>query len=107
MNHYGFKSAPSSDAVFGEGMITAVANTAFGDGEFSDDEKKWIRGHFLSQNYSEQVVDDALNNCTQSLVKVVKLMADPRLQKAKKMLIYDCFRVASVDGGCSLQLLIR
>lgn len=101
LDQYGFSSPLPYDPAFSEGVITTVANTAFGDGTFSADEKKWMKGHFLSLNYPEEIVDKALNDCTNSLEKVVQLIADPRLQNSKKMLIYDCFRLASVDGECT------
>lgn len=97
MEQYGFTTSLPSDPAFGEGIITAVAHTAFGDGNFTSEEKGWIKGHFLSLNYPEETIDRALN-CTNSLTNLIQLMADPRLYKAKKMLIYDCFRVANVDG---------
>ena len=94
---YGLTAPPSNDEEFAKGMITALASAAFGDGDFSESEKKWIRGHFLTLNYPEEFVDSSLNDSAMNISSVVLLMQNPKLERAKKILIYDAIRAASSD----------
>ena len=59
--------------------------------------KKWIRGHFLTLNYPEEFVDSSLNDSAMNISSVVLLMQNPKLERAKKILIYDAIRAASSD----------
>lgn len=94
---YGLTAPPSTDEDFAKGMITALVGTSFGDGKFSDAEKQWIRGHFLTLNYPEEFVDSSLDESAMNLSAVVLLMQNPKLQLAKKILLYDAIRAASSD----------
>ena len=94
---YGLDSPPSVDPGFGQGMITALASMAFGDGEFSEKEKEFVKGHFLTLNYPEKMIDDALENSADAMSSVVLLMANPKLERAKRIMLYDGLRVASSD----------
>ena len=71
---YGLSAPPSTDEVFAKGMITALVGTSFGDGNLSDAEKEWIRGHFLTLNYPEEFVETSLDESAMNLSAVVLLM---------------------------------
>ena len=94
---YGLTAPPSTDIEFAKGMITALASTSFGDGNFSKEEQAWIRGHFLTLNYPEEFINATLNESAMNLASVVLLMHNPKLERAKKILLYDAVRAASSD----------
>mmetsp|Transcript_16704 Transcript_16704/g.31330 ORF Transcript_16704/g.31330 Transcript_16704/m.31330 type:complete len:139 (+) Transcript_16704:2-418(+) len=79
-------------------MITALVSTSFGDGNFSESEKGWIRGHFLTLNYPEEFIEKAMSESATNLASVVLLMHNPKLERAKKIMLYDALRAASTDG---------
>jgi uncharacterized membrane protein YebE (DUF533 family) len=99
LEHFGFsKAPPQTDAEVVRNMALALVAAAGGDGQLSDDERRWILGYFAAKGYPDAVLDEVSSLSTANIDALPDLMGLGILQKSGRILIYDAIRASNADG---------
>jgi uncharacterized membrane protein YebE (DUF533 family) len=96
--HFGFsKAPPQTDAEVVRNMAIALVTTASGDGQLSDEERRWIIGYMTAKGYPAAAVAE-VSGLGADAARLPELMQVGILKQSARILIYDAIRASSVDG---------
>jgi uncharacterized membrane protein YebE (DUF533 family) len=99
LEHFGFsKAPPQTDAEVVRNMALALVMTASGDGNLSEEERRWIKGYLSAKGYPSAVIAEVSEMSASGIDSLRELMQVGILSKSGRILIYDAIRASSADG---------